>query len=310
MLMVLNKDDRTVMMVNAGDHEIVASLTVDRNPHEAILTPDGQVAYVSNAGGNTISVIHVANRHEITRLSDPDWRFPHGLEVTPDGRYLWMASTYAHTVWVIARDPDNHEHHETVKVIPTGQKSSHMVHFSPDANVAYVPNIGSNTLTVLDVRAMEIIRHVDVGPGPEGVAVHPVDGTIYVANQGDDTLMIIDPASFEVRHTLKIGAVPVRATFTPDGEYCLIANRLSDEISVIAHNWSLATAEPQPWEIKRIQVGRWPGQIVVHPTERRAWVTNNKTNDVSEINLGSMTETARIPVGIHPDGMIWVGTGS
>jgi YVTN family beta-propeller protein len=39
---------------------------------------------------------------------------------------------------------------------------------------------------------------------------------------------------------------------------------------------------------------------------RRAWVTNNKTNDVSIIDLGSMTETGRIPVGIHPDGMIWI----
>lgn len=306
MLMVLNKDDRTVMVINDQTEEVVASLTVDRNPHEAILSPDGKVAYVSNAGGNTISVIDVASRHEITRLSDPEWRFPHGLEITPDGRFLWMASTYAHTVWVIARDPDNAEFHETVKVIPTGQDKSHMVHFSPGANLAYVPNIGSNTLTVLDVKAMEIVRHVDVGAGPEGVAVHPVDGTIYVANQGDDTLMIIDPATFEILHTLKIGAVPVRATFTPNGEYCLIANRLSDELSVIAHNWPHATAEPQPWEIKRIPVGRWPGQIVMDPNDRRAWVTNNKTNDVSVIDLGSMSETGRIPAGIHPDGMIWV----
>lgn len=306
MLMVLNKDDRTVMFIDDHSNEIAASLTVDRNPHEAILTPDGQIAYVSNAGGNTISVIHVPTRHEITRLSDPGWRFPHGLEVTPDGRFLWMASTYADTLWVIERNPDNHEQHEIVNVIPTGQSRSHMVHFSPDASVAYVPNIGSDTLTVLDVASKAILQHIPVGPGPEGVAVHPLDGTIYVANQGDGTLFVIDPDSFETMYTLQLGDTPVRATFTPGGEYCLVANRLSDEISVIAHEWPGATAEPRPWEIKRIPVGRWPGQVVMDPQGRRAWVTNNKHNDISIIDLGSMTSTGRIPAGIHPDGMIWV----
>lgn len=306
MLMVLNKDDRTVMFVNDWDHELVASITVDRNPHEAILAPGGEVAYVSNAGGNTISVIDVSLRRELTRLSDPGWRFPHGLEVTPDGRYLWIASTRAEAIWVMERDPDDPARHETVKVIPTGQKLSHMVHFNPDATLAYVPNIGSNTLSVLDVASMEIVRHIDVGPGPEGVAVHPVDGSIYVANQEDDTLMVLDPHSFEVRYTLRLGDTPVRATFTFDGEYCLVSNRLSNEVSVIAHRWSGATEEPQPWEIKRIQVGRWPGQIVVAPDDRHAWVTNNKTNDISCIDLGSLSETGRIGVGIHPDGMIWV----
>jgi YVTN family beta-propeller protein len=42
------------------------------------------------------------------------------------------------------------------------------------------------------------------------------------------------------------------------------------------------------------------------PQGRRAWVTNNKHNDISIIDLGSMTSTGRIPAGIHPDGMIWV----
>lgn len=305
MLMVLNKDDRTVMFVDHRVREVVGSITVDLNPHEAILTPDGKVSYVSNAGGNTISVIDMDTRHEITRLSDPDWRFPHGLEVTPDGKHLWMASTRANAVWVLARDPENIERHETVAVIQTGQTLSHMVHFSPDASVAYVPNIGSNSLTVIDVASMEVVQTVEVGPGPEGVAVHPGDGSIYVANQGDGTLMVLDPNTFEKRHILRLGDTPVRATFTPNGDYCLIANRLSNEISVIAHEWDGATATPQPWEIKRIQVGRWPGQIVVSPDGREAWVTNNKTNDVSVIDPIWMTEVARIPVGTHPDGMIW-----
>lgn len=306
MLLVLNKDDRSVMFIDDESGEVSASLTVGLNPHEAILAPDQRIAYVSNAGDDTISVINVETRHELTRIDGPDWRFPHGLEVTPDGRYLWVAATYSHNVWIFRRDPNDPARHEQVKVVGTGQQLSHMVHFSPDASRAYIPNIGSGTLTVMDVDTYEILAQIEVGPGPEGVAIHPIDGTIYVANQEDGTLFVIDPETHERRQRLRLGNTPVRATFTHDGEYCLIANRLSDELSVIAHRWEGATPEPQPWEIKRIQVGRWPGQVVMAPDGHRAWVTNNKHNDISEIDLGTMTETRRIPAGIHPDGMIWV----
>ncbi len=306
MLLVLNKDDRSVIFVDHIEGETVASLRVDRNPHEAILTPDHQIAYVSNAGDNTISIIEVKTRYVIGRITNPEWRFPHGLEVTPDGRYLWVAATYSDRLYIFRRDADDPLRHELVKEVETGHKLSHMIHFSPDASRAYVPNIGSGMLSVLDVEQMAVVDEVQVGPGPEGVAVHPVDGTIYVANQEDDTLMTVNPETLEIQHTLKIGSTPVRATFSPDGDMCLVSNRLSGDVSVIAHRWSGATKTPQPWEIKRIPVGLWPGQIVFDPKEERAWVTNNKTNDVSEIALGSLKEIRRIPAGIHPDGMIWI----
>lgn len=306
MLLVLNKDDRTVMFLDEDTGETVASLRVDLNPHEAILTPDGKIAYVSNAGGNTVSVIDIGMRHEITRLEQDGWEFPHGLEVTPDGEQLWVAATYAHRIWVYRRFPDEPERHELIKDFETGHRMTHMVHFSPDASRAYVPNISSGYLSVIDVAELTVIENVEVGPGPEGVAVHPLDGTVYVANQGDGTLMVIDPQSLDIQHELRLGNTPVRATFTHDGEYCLVSNRLSDELSVIAHEWGGATAEPQPWEIKRIPVGRWPGQIVMAPDGNRAWVTNNKTNDISEIDLGALKETRRFLAGVHPDGMIWV----
>lgn len=306
MLLVLNKDDRTVIFVDPDEGETVASERVDRNPHEAILSPDGQIAYVSNAGGNTISVIDIPTRYEIARINQPDWRFPHGLEVTPDGRQLWVAATYADKLYIFSRDQSDPAAHELIKVIETGHKMPHMIHFSPDASRAYVPNIGSGILSVLDVGKMELLTEVVVGPGPEGVAVHPHDGTIYVANQEDGTLMTIDPERLEVRHTLRLGDTPVRATFSGDGRLCLVSNRLSNDVSVIAHRWEGATEQPQPWEIKRIPVGRWPGQIVFDPDDSRAWVTNNKTNDITELDLGPLAETGRISAGIHPDGMIWV----
>jgi YVTN family beta-propeller protein len=305
-LLVLNKDDRSVMFIDDESGEMVALLTVGLNPHEAVLSPDGRVAYVSNAGDNTVSVLDVGSRHEVTRLKDEHWRFPHGLEITHDGRYLWVAATQSHGVWIFEREPNNPEWHELVKVVPTQHRMSHMVHLSPDGGRAYVPNIAAGVVTVFDTKQMEVINQIRVGPGPEGVAVHPLEGTLYVANQNDDTLHVIDERDYQRRYELQVGSTPVRAAFTHDGELCLISNRLSHDVSVIAHRWERATVTRRPWEIKRIPVGRWPGQIVMAPDGNRAWVTNNKTNDISEIDLGSLSEVRRIRAGIHPDGMIWI----
>lgn len=306
MLLVLNKDDRSVMFIDDVSGEILETLSVGLNPHEAVVSPEGNVAYVSNAGDNTVSVIDLQNRRVAGEITDEHWRFPHGLEITGDGRYLWVAATRSHGIWIYEREEDNPTWHELVKVVPTQHRMSHMVHLSPDGRRAYVPNIESGVLTVFDTEHMEIMNQVGVGPGPEGVAVHPLDGTIYVANQGDDSLFIIDDRDYFRRHTLQLGSLPVRAAFTHDGELALVSNRLSHDISVISHRWERATRTRQPWEIKRFPVGRWPGQIVMAPDGNRAWVTNNKTNDISEIDLGTLTEVRRIRAGVHPDGMVWV----
>ncbi|MEZ4571465.1 MAG: beta-propeller fold lactonase family protein [Thermomicrobiales bacterium] len=104
MLLVLNKDDRSVMFIDDASGKIVKTLAVGLNPHEAIVSPNGKVAYVSNAGDNTVSIIDLDARQVIGEIKDEHWRFPHGLEVTEDGKYLWVAATRSHGIWIYERD--------------------------------------------------------------------------------------------------------------------------------------------------------------------------------------------------------------
>ncbi len=90
--------------------------------------------------------------------------------------------------------------------------------------------------------------------------------------------------------------------FSPDGKYALIPNRESDDLSVILTEQTL-NGSTRPWEIKRIPVGKWPGGTVFNSAGTFAYVANNKTNDISIIDMTSLKEVGRIDVGIHPDGM-------
>ena len=62
-------------------------------------------------------------------------------------------------------------------------------------------------------------------------------------------------------------------------------------------------------EIKRIPVGRWPGGIVFDETGERAYIANNKTNDVSIVDMESLKEIGRFDAGIHPDGIGYLRGG-
>lgn len=290
MLIVLNKDEGTVCYVDANSGRVVKTVQVDKNPHEVVIAAGGRYSYVTNSGGNSLSVLDNKRMAEERRVTHPEFKFPHGLGLSKDEATLWIASTYANKLFLL----DTKEW-MVRKSIATHQQLVHMISFSPDGARAFVPNIGSNNITIVDVQAEEVITHLPTGKGPEGVAVHPGNNKLYVANQHDDILEIFDLQTLERSARLRLGRCPVRLVFSPDQRYAFIPNREGDCVSVVDTE--------REWEIKRIPTGIWPGGVVFDSAGKRAWVANNKTNDISVIDVGTLKETGRIDVGIHPDGV-------
>jgi len=289
-LIVLNKDEDSVSFLEASNGRLLKVLPVGSHPHEVAITRDCRTAYVSNAMGNSISILDTESMTETGRIEHEDFQFPHDLKIPPDGTKLYVAVTYASKVFIYQRPS-----HRLLKVLPTGQRLSHMLAPTPDWRRLYIPNLGSDTLSVLNTESDEIEYHISVGKKPEGVAVHPSGEFLYVANQDDSNIYVLSTEHHGVLTKHPIGELPVRLVFSPDGRYAVTANRLSHDVSVIDTQ--------RHWEIKRIPVGRWPGGIVFDPRGTRAYVANNKTNDISVIDVKSLKEIGRFDAGIHPDGI-------
>jgi YVTN family beta-propeller protein len=84
-----------------------------------------------------------------------------------------------------------------------------------------------------------------------------------------------------------------------------VPNRETHDVSVVDTTHE-RDGEVRPWEVARIPVGRWPGGTVFDPDGERAFVANNKTNDVSVLDAESLAEVDRYDVGIHPDGIAYL----
>lgn len=216
---------------------------------------------------------------------------------------------------------------EVLATVPVGALP-YGVAVHPSARTAYVTNLGSNTISVIDALALTVIDTIPVGVAPLGIAVHPDGKSVYVVNQFDDNVSIIDTATRVVTETVAVGARPTAVAFSPDGLTAWISNWEDDTVSVLDTTTRTITAT--------IPVGDGPFGIAVHPGGSVAYVTctgstsqarervlaalqgqmerpadarGSSPGEVSVIDTSTLAVIASVPVGIDPVGVAFHPAG-
>src|SRR5260221_5367179 len=83
-LVVLNKEDATLVTVDPATGKILGVVPTGEGPHEVTVSDDGTRAFVGNYGGaqgpgTTISVIDLASMKELRRVDTKPLLRPHGV---------------------------------------------------------------------------------------------------------------------------------------------------------------------------------------------------------------------------------------
>jgi|APHM01.1.fsa_nt_gi 40-residue YVTN family beta-propeller repeat len=268
-LVVLNKDADTLSVVDPVTGETDRTVETEFNPHEVAVGPGGEQAFVTCSLGGALLVYDTDTWERVATIEHELFEFPHGLAVRASAGELWLAATYSSTLFVI--DPDTHE---VLATFPTHQEKSHMVSLSPDESRAYVANIGSDSVTVVDCDERRVLADPPVGEEPEGIAA--MEEYVLVANQEDGTLSVLDNDDLEVTNRALLGETPIRVVPQPGGRYVFVPNRESNDVSVIDTE-HVRDGERRPWEIAvcRSVAGRAapcstpPASEPTSPTTRR-----------------------------------------
>src|SRR5947207_8129571 len=79
------------------------------------------------------------------------------------------------------------------------------VHAGP---AAYVTNSAANTVSVIDATTATVVKTLNVGTNPFGVAVDLPGNQVFVTNRGSNTVSIIDMGTNTVIGTVPVGAGP------------------------------------------------------------------------------------------------------
>jgi len=297
-LLVLNKEDSTLSIIDPGTLKTVAVIPTGEAPHEITVSDDGKFAFVANYGartpGNTISMIDLAAQKEIRRVDLGAFHRPHGITFA-DGK-IWFT---AQDNKLIARyDPSANQ---IDWVLGLGQNGTHMLVFSKDRSLLFTSNIGSDSIGVLqrssDPSGWSAML-IPVGKGPEGGDISPDGREYWAANSGDGSISIIDVAAKKVAQTLDVHTKRSnRLKFTPDGKLVLVSDLAGNELIVL----DAASRK----EIKRLRLGAQPEGILILPDGSRAYVAVAGEKTVAALDLKSLEVTARISTGAGPDGLAW-----
>lgn len=296
LLLVLNKEDAALVMVDPATNKIVGRVPTGESPHELAVSGDGKLAFAANYGsktpGNTISVIDLGTQKELHRFDVSPLRRPHGLHFS-GGKLYFTAEMNK----VIGRyDPATNR---VDLVLGTGQNSTHMVMANKDDSQLYTANIASDTITIIDVVQggwNETV--VQVGKGPEGFDLSPDGKELWAAHSRDGGVSIIDLGSKKVTKTLSLGTKRSnRLKFTPDGKKVLISDMEGGEIVVL----DVASHK----EVKRVKMGNHPEGILMVPDGSRAYVAVNGDNELAVLDLKTLEISGRFSPGKGPDGMAW-----
>ena len=297
-LLVLNKEDATLAIVDPASGKVVGRAPTGAGPHEVAASTDGKLAFVGNYGtgpapGTTISVIDLVDQKELRKVDLGPLRRPHGMAFA-EGKAYFTAEANK----LIGRyDPAANQ---VDWVLGTGQNSTHMVVVNKDASKLFTANIGSDSITIIERAGAANWNEtvVPVGTGPEAIDMSPDGKEIWTAHSGDGGVSVIDIASKKVVQTLSLQTKRSnRLKFTPDGKRVLISDLGAGDLVVLD-----AVGRK---EIKRVKLGRSPEGILVAPDGSRAYVAVAGENYVAILDLKTLEVTGKISTGNGPDGMAW-----
>ncbi|MEE8522824.1 MAG: cytochrome D1 domain-containing protein [Thermoanaerobaculia bacterium] len=309
-LVVANKAEATVSLIDLDSGKVVATLPTGRGPHEVGISADGTRALVTNYGqrgapGSSLTLIDVPRAEVIGTIELGDYRKPHGVVWLADGHHALVTVEDAQALLEVDVDTGR-----VTAAIDTGQEVSHMLALGDGR--AFVANIGSGSVTVIDLDKGERVANVSTGDGAEGVAVAAGGRQVWITNRAADTVTVLDAASLEVLASFESKGFPIRATATAGGE--VLVTRASAGDMMVYDTAELGKGRRVAFDLKasgfegrlfgdRFGDSSVPIGVVVDGEGERAWVAHANADVITEVDVESGAILRLLTAGKEPDGM-------
>lgn len=197
---------------------------------------------------------------------------------------------------------------------------------SPDGTRAYVANLTTSSVTVIDVdpnsatynqvvdtnTTVTGVQNIQVGNSPVGVAITPDGKRLYVTNAGSNSVSVIDiapgsPNRYKAIDTdgvaangitnIPVGNSPKEIAISPDGTRAYVANAGSSTVTVIdidptsANYNKVIDADSSTPAVDAIPVGSGPYAVSVTPNGQQLYVTNITSTSVTVVDVEAGSPT-------------------
>jgi YVTN family beta-propeller protein len=303
LLLVANKGDHSLGIIDPGEGRQLASVPEnDTTGHEVAASPDGRRAYVPIYGdsgvgkpgsdGRSMLVVDLDTRKIISTLDFGHGVRPHCPIFDSVNNVLYVTTELDSTVSII--DP------ETLKIvgsIPTGKPESHMLAITRDGRRGYTANVGSGTVSVLDLKARKLIQVIPVSGQVQRISISPDDKLVFTADQTKPQLAVLDATTYKLKTWVPLPSNGYGTASTPDARWLLVALPAPKQVAVI---------DLQTMKVSRsIDVPASPQAVLIPPDGKMAYVSCDSQHKIAAIRLGTWSVEKLIEAGQGADGMAW-----
>jgi len=173
---------------------LIKRLKIGELPHEMVFTPDRKTAFITNngsfryvdevEGGSTVSMVNLVDMTLMEDIRLGDYRRPHGISYDADSRLLAVGVENPDKVLII-----NPWRNEIVSEYDNHGKTPHMITLSRGAKFAFVSNVQSSNLAIIDLKK-NTTDVVNVGYKPQQSVYSEKSKRLYVGC--DDYIAVVD----------------------------------------------------------------------------------------------------------------------
>ena len=293
-VIVTNKSPSTATILDVGSGKVLATLPTGKGPHEVILSSDGGTAVVSDYSGEpgrTLTVIDVAGRRVVRTIDLGEYRRPHGIQFLPGDSVVAVTSEASGNVVLVDVRVG-----QVRRAVPTRQNGSHMVAVAADGRRAFTGNIGSNSVSEIDLVTGQFVRQWPVPAEPEAINVTRDASEVWVGSNKTGTVSVINPATGQVSAAAEGFSWPYRVAFSPDEKTVLLPDLKREELRFLDR--------ASRRELGRLPFpGGAPQGITITPDGRYALESMSGQGRIAIIDIAARTVVGYLTAGETPDGI-------
>lgn len=292
-LVVVNKNADTVSFIDLKRKKIVATRKTEKGPHEVAISKNGKWAVVTNyAGGNSLTVFDVPSASVVRTINLSRYSRPHGILFLADQERVVVSSEGSDSVVVV-----NVATGKIDSVIGTGQKGSHMVALPSSSKYVYTTNMGSDTVSEMEIETGKLLRKLPTEEVPEAITVNAKGTELWVGSNKEGLLTVYDVKTNEKIAQWSDYSFPYRILLNDNQQFAVIPDFRNDTLDVV----NVVNKK----RLKRItfDARTTPNGVIFSPDQKVLFMSGYGADKVFAIAIPSGEVLYHLPTGDGPDGI-------
>lgn len=297
-LAVVNKSDNTISIIDIATRTIIKTLPTGKGPHELVGSSDNKwIVSTDFVGGDSLTVFDAQEQKAVATIALPDLPSPHGIQFLADNKHVIFTSGKARKAGIADVVTG-----KVISSISTNQDTTHMLALTGNQSLAFVTNIGSNSVSVIDMAKGAKIKDIKTQAMPEAIAYRHVGNEVWYGANKEGKVVVIDPSTEAAIASWDGFSFPYRIMFNHDQSVAIVPDFRN-------HYVRFFNARTKR-EIGKLvlEEGAGPQGITLHPTKDIAYLSLNLKNKVVAIDIATQAIVAEYPTGNNPDGIVYIPT--